>query len=345
MHRFAARRGKFALTLLIVLFTFGVSACFQTVDASVPAAGTTVSPAPVEPSPQPPPTETPVPQPAAPVNVNEPPTSTPQVVAQEATQSNGVFQGGPQDTQAAVQATLFAQATQILQGVTQTAAVEQTWTATAQGTFTNVDANGNPIQPQPQQPQVDSNGNPVLITVQPGLSNATAVPQGTPGAPGSGAAGPLGNDCVYTVVDGDRVFRIALRFGLTPDSLARVNGIVNPELISVGQRLRIPAANCPIPKTPTPVPTVPPTVPPVGPTAIPGTPNIVTLPSGTTVMVVTATPNPAQPPAGSKTYVVQAGDTLFAIGVRYGVKVTAIAQANNIQNINLIYEGQTLIIP
>ncbi|WP_430050916.1 LysM peptidoglycan-binding domain-containing protein [Niallia taxi] len=40
-----------------------------------------------------------------------------------------------------------------------------------------------------------------------------------------------------------------------------------------------------------------------------------------------------------------AGDTLSAISQRYGVSVSAIAKANNIQNINQIYAGQRLIIP
>ncbi|WP_235907404.1 LysM peptidoglycan-binding domain-containing protein [Niallia circulans] len=40
-----------------------------------------------------------------------------------------------------------------------------------------------------------------------------------------------------------------------------------------------------------------------------------------------------------------AGDTLSAISQRYGVSVSAIAEANNIQNVNQIYAGQKLVIP
>lgn len=39
------------------------------------------------------------------------------------------------------------------------------------------------------------------------------------------------------------------------------------------------------------------------------------------------------------------GDTLNRLGVWYGVSPWAIAQANNIYNLNLIYRGQTLCIP
>ena len=48
--------------------------------------------------------------------------------------------------------------------------------------------------------------------------------------------------------------------------------------------------------------------------------------------------------ADSQTYVVQPGDTIFKISVRFGVSMDAIRAANGISG-NLIYSGQTLIIP
>ena len=39
------------------------------------------------------------------------------------------------------------------------------------------------------------------------------------------------------------------------------------------------------------------------------------------------------------------GDTLSAIGERYGVSYQAIAQANGIENPDLIYPGQVFTIP
>lgn len=47
----------------------------------------------------------------------------------------------------------------------------------------------------------------------------------------------------------------------------------------------------------------------------------------------------------TRTHVVVAGDTLAKIAQRYGVSMYAIAAANNISNINLIYRGQRLVIP
>ena len=51
------------------------------------------------------------------------------------------------------------------------------------------------------------------------------------------------------------------------------------------------------------------------------------------------------PPSGGGRYTVRPGDTLWAIGARFGVSYQAIAQANGITNPNLIYAGQSLVIP
>ncbi|KAB3531041.1 LysM peptidoglycan-binding domain-containing protein [Alkaliphilus pronyensis] len=48
---------------------------------------------------------------------------------------------------------------------------------------------------------------------------------------------------------------------------------------------------------------------------------------------------------GKEVYVVKKGDTLFKIAQAEGVTVDAIAKANGISNINMIYLGQELIIP
>ena len=62
-----------------------------------------------------------------------------------------------------------------------------------------------------------------------------------------------------------------------------------------------------------------------------------------------STPEPAAPPApppGTPVYyVVQAGDNLTRIALRFGTTVWAIAQANSIWNVNYIRTGQVLLIP
>ena len=50
-------------------------------------------------------------------------------------------------------------------------------------------------------------------------------------------------------------------------------------------------------------------------------------------------------PVTSKTYTVQAGDTLWDIANRYGVTVAAICGENGIEETRFIYPGQKLVIP
>jgi LysM repeat protein len=60
---------------------------------------------------------------------------------------------------------------------------------------------------------------------------------------------------------------------------------------------------------------------------------------GSTVLAQTTTT--AQPTV----HVVQAGEKLYRISIRYGVSVASIAAAKNITNTNLIFVGQQLTIP
>jgi N-acetylmuramoyl-L-alanine amidase len=62
--------------------------------------------------------------------------------------------------------------------------------------------------------------------------------------------------------------------------------------------------------------------------------------------VVSVTPAPAPAPGpGYVTHVVQPGENLFRIALRYGVNMYDIAQANGIINLARIYAGQVLVIP
>lgn len=73
------------------------------------------------------------------------------------------------------------------------------------------------------------------------------------------------------------------------------------------------------------------------PTRIPGAP------------ILTPTPDAPRflptPRRGPETYVVQPGDTLGAIGLRYGVSLEALTQANSLYNPNVLDVGQVLKIP
>jgi LysM repeat protein len=52
-----------------------------------------------------------------------------------------------------------------------------------------------------------------------------------------------------------------------------------------------------------------------------------------------------QPPAGGTTYVVQPGDNLFRIALRYNMSHRRLAEYNGITNPSNIYVGQVIQIP
>ena len=65
---------------------------------------------------------------------------------------------------------------------------------------------------------------------------------------------------------------------------------------------------------------------------------------GQVLLIPTGAPAPTPPPTGGY-YVVQRGDSLYHIALRFGTTSSAIAVANNLSNPNYIYPGQTLLIP
>jgi hypothetical protein len=111
----------------------------------------------------------------------------------------------------------------------------------------------------------------------------------------------------YTVQWGDTLSQIAVRNGTTMQAIMYANPwIVNPNRIYAGTVLFIP-------------------------TGVPG-------------VIVPPAPPPAQP--GCRYYhTVQWGQNLIRIGAWYGVSPFAIAEANQIYNLNRIFAGQVLCIP
>jgi LysM repeat protein len=152
---------------------------------------------------------------------------------------------------------------------------------------------------------------PAFPTETPAFVAPTVPPSGNVQPPVSGT------DCIHEVQTTDRnLFRISLAYGVTVEQIARASGIVNPALILIGQRLTIPGCGTTGFRPP--------------PTSVPTAPGGGTGGGGT---------------GGGRVYVVQQNDTLFQLSLTYGVTVNAIAAANGISNINLIFIGQELVIP
>ena len=125
----------------------------------------------------------------------------------------------------------------------------------------------------------------------------------------------------YTVQPGDTLYTLARRCGTTAAVLARLNGVIDPENLPVGRRLRLPCALRPTP--PPPRPPQPPRPP--------------------------RPPMPPRPPRPNDddddVYVVKPGDTLFAIAKANGTTVEALVQLNRLTNPNLIFPGDRLRLP
>ncbi len=121
-------------------------------------------------------------------------------------------------------------------------------------------------------------------------------------------------DCTveYRVVAGDTLYVIAGRYDSTLDAIVKANGIANAGLIVVGQTLVIPV------KCAGTQPTSPP------PTATsPGAP-----------------PQPTAVPCGPTQHIVQPGENLFRIALRYNLTYLTLARLNGIVNPNLIRVGR-----
>jgi LysM repeat protein len=181
--------------------------------------------------------------------------------------------------------------------------------------------------------------------------DTAAAPDPAPAAPA--AAMPA----THTVAAGENLYRIGLHYGVSWVTLAQLNNITNPNRIVVGQLLRLPGANGAVP-TPTPSPHVETmhTVR-VGENlyrigrayniswTLIAEANGLVNPNQIYVGQVLKIPVSAPGPTPQFTHVVQRGETLFLISLRYGVAWPTVAQANNISSPYVIYAGQTLVIP
>jgi LysM repeat protein len=130
----------------------------------------------------------------------------------------------------------------------------------------------------------------------------------------SSAGGPFTSTSRYIVQAGDNLFRIALRYNTTVLSIQAANGL-SSTFIYVGEALVIPGGSQPAAPT-------------ASPTARPAA-----------TLAVTETPSPKP-----NTYVVQHGDNLFRLAIRFNTTVAALQAANRLTS-TFIYAGEILTIP
>ncbi len=120
------------------------------------------------------------------------------------------------------------------------------------------------------------------------------------------------NAASYTVQSGDTLSKIAASHQMSLSQLAALNGITNPNLIRVGQVLKVTGAtNHAQPSAP------------AAPTQQPAAPAAPTTNNATT-------------------YTVKAGDTLSRIAAQFKMNLAQIAALNQISNLNAIRVGQVL---
>ncbi len=215
----------------------------------------------------------------------------------------------------------------------------------------------SPTTPVPIAPAPTDTPLPPLPTITPSAPTPTQTSP-TPSAPGT-----------YTVQWGDWLNKIATQFGVPPQAIIAANPGLNPNVIYPGQVLKIPEAGAPVPTpagAPAPSPSGGPTTytvqrgdwlyaiarkfgisvaalqaanPSLNPNFVyPG--QVLNIPSSTPPM-----PGPTPAPGPTTTYIVQRGDTLYAIAIRFRTTPYAIQIANRLASPNFIYPGQVLIIP
>jgi LysM repeat protein len=153
-------------------------------------------------------------------------------------------------------------------------------------------------------PDVIYPGQRLTIPVR-GGSAPTAAP-----APTAATKPTAGTSVYHTVKLGDTLDKVARAYGTSAPAIIAANGIRNPDLIWVGQKLLIPGRTQP----------------------------------GAPAAQPTTKPKPQPAPASPVIHVVQPGDTLGRIANRYGTTVAAIMEANALPSANNIGVGQRLII-
>jgi len=133
--------------------------------------------------------------------------------------------------------------------VADTQSPEDATNATAMALSATTTAAAQTPQPEDQAPPTAApTAVPVEATPPPAEPTSAPVIEETAPTAVPAEQAPVASDATsHTVQEGERLFRIALQYGLMYQELAALNGIVNPNLIMVGQILKLPAAGETVP--------------------------------------------------------------------------------------------------
>ena len=161
------------------------------------------------------------------------------------------------------------------------------------------------------------------------------------------------DECVYAVQAGNVLFRLALAWGTTYQTIMEVNQL-DTEDLAIGQLLLIPDCESSVPEVSAPA--VPATVGAVEiaaeeeATSEPadssdgGSAEEQVTPEPTATPELTATPAPTATPR-PEVHVVSAGETIESISLRYRVDVNELIALNGLTNPNQVSVGQELKLP
>jgi LysM repeat protein len=145
------------------------------------------------------------------------------------------------------------------------------------------------------------------------------------------SSGALAGKQRYTVAAGDTLVSIGLRYGVTWQELAAVNGLGEFSLLQIGQELALPAS---LDKEEEP------------PTSSETEGVIATAPTANANEFTSSRQNGPSSSATTKTeYTVRSGDTALAIALSHKVSLQDLYRANNLTDRDYLQIGQVLIIP
>uniref|UniRef100_I2Q735 LysM domain-containing protein n=1 Tax=Desulfovibrio sp. U5L TaxID=596152 RepID=I2Q735_9BACT len=151
------------------------------------------------------------------------------------------------------------------------------------------------------------------------VAKAAPVPVVAPAAPGVPAQARPAAGGAYAVADGDTLWSVAKRLGVSPEALSAANPGIDPRRMSIGQSLAVPAGQSPA------------------------------LVAEAQARAVAPAPRPAEPArpaaASDRVHSVADGDNFWSVARRYDVTVAALTEANPGVEPTRLHIGQPLAIP